>query len=322
MFINTDSSSIRFTGRWFKEENGSVTATAPGSMAEIAFYGNMAVLHFDVMTNREPYGHLWVSVDNGARVEVPLCEYIRVNAQSLGVHIIEIIYKSASEIHHRWYQPLEGKVTFLGYEADGEGQLPEDNRKIIEFIGDSITEGVAIDTEYRPFEFYQWNRPHQDDSAATYAFLTAKNLNLRPVIMGYGSVGITKSGCGAVPKAEESYPYCFDNAPYRDDADYIVINHGANDSGACEKDYISGYLRLIDLIRKNNTKAKIIVLSAFCGVFDEELGIAIQKYNAERNENIYFISSKGWAIDERLHPGRDGHIALAEKLSDALKEIL
>lgn len=321
MFIDTKSKSIRFTGRWYETEEG-VTTTAPGSIIELAYKGEMAVLWFDLITNRQPYGHLWISVDNGTRVEVPLCEYIRVDAKDEGEHTVQIIYKSASEIHHRWYQPLEGKVTFLGFEADDGAELAPDNRKIIEFVGDSITEGVAIDSDYKPDKFWQWNRPYQDDAAATYAFLTAEKLNLRPIITGYGSVGITKSGLGGVPKATDSYPYCFENAPYKSVADYIVINYGANDANSDKEEYISGYIDLLNFIRSKNDKAKIIVLSAFCGAFHDDLQAAIEKLNDNTKDCIYFISTKGWAIEEKLHPSREGHIALARKLTEELKNLL
>ena len=323
MFVKPDRASVRLTGRWHMTESGAAETTAPGSFLELAFTGSMAVLHFDMTTNRQPYGHLWISVDGGARVEVPLDWYLRLSAQDDGPHVATVIYKSAVEIHHRWYAPLEGKVTFRGFEADGEGVLPEDTRKTVEFVGDSNTEGVLVDASYTPEAYGPWNRPWQDDAAGTYAWLTAENLNLRPFIMGYGAVGITKSGQAAVPKVEESYPYCYANAPYAGaHADYIVINHGANDSRATTEDYVRGYLRLLDLIRSRNPQARIIALSAFCGNHAKGLGEAIANYNAEKNENICFIDSTGWVPKEPLHPLREGHKIIARHLTEALGRII
>ncbi|MBP3359868.1 MAG: hypothetical protein J6N52_03370 [Clostridia bacterium] len=321
MFIGVKSNAVRFNGRWKIDENCAVT-TAPGSSFELAFGGRMAVMHFDMETNRHPYGHLWVSVDGGADIEVPMERYLRIKAADSGNHVARIIYKSSVEIHHRWYQPLEGKVSFKGFDADSEGTLPEDNRKTIEFIGDSITEGVLIDAFYNPESFEQWNRPWQDDSTATYAYLTAEKLGLRPIIMGYGAVGITKSGCGSVPKAEEAYPYYFDGAPMESaNADYIVINHGANDSRADALQYTEGYKSLLKLVRSRNEKSKIIVLSAFCGVHAKELAAAVADYNRENTDNVYFIDSTGWVPAQPLHPLRDGHMIISEKLTQILKDI-
>ena len=321
MFIEIQSEAVRFTGRWKKYEHVAVT-TAPGSMVEFAFVGKSAVMHFDMETNRHPYGHLWVWVDDGAKAEVPMERFLRVTAAEDGNHVVHVVYKSATEIHHRWYQPLEGKVSFLGFDAEGEGVLPGDERKTIEFIGDSITEGVLVDAFYHPEAFDQWNRPWQDDSMATYAWLTAEKLGLRPIIMGYGAVGVTKGGCGSVPKAAEAYPFCFAGEPMESaNADYIVINHGANDRGSTAEVYVKEYIDLVRLVRARNKDAVIISLSAFCGVYPGELEQAIMEYNRESGDQVYFIDSTGWIPAEPLHPLRDGHEIVSDRLSERLKEL-
>ena len=150
------SKAVRFTGRW--NITDSATTTAPGGMIEIAFQGNAAVLHFDIQTNQQPYPHLWIKVDHGAKIEVPIDRYIRIETETNGNHIIMVVFKGAIEMQHRWYQPLIGKVSFCGFEAEQEGTLPDDFRKTIEFIGDSIIEGVLVDEEYKADSCDQLNR--------------------------------------------------------------------------------------------------------------------------------------------------------------------
>lgn len=322
MKIGVNDAAVRFTGRWEIGKVGAIT-TAPGSMFEIAFTGKAAVLHFDMTMNMHPYPHIWISVDDGAKIEAPLSHVLRVEATGEGNHVVRVIYKSAVEIQHRWYQPLIGKVCFCGFEADGEGELPQDNRKIIEFIGDSITEGVLIDAMYEFEQFQQNNRPNQDDSTATYAYLTAMELGMKPVIMGYGAVGVTRAGCGSVPKAAEAYPYNFHGYPAKaHNPALIVINHGANDKGKPVELYLSEYRNLLKVVREKNPDAKIVVLSAFCGVYPEELGAMIDKFNEETGDGVYFIDSTGWIPEEPLHPLREGHRIVAEHLTAKLKEIL
>ncbi len=321
MFIGIDSKSIRFTGRWDTSGTTAIT-TAPGGMIEIAFNGKAAVLHFNMEFNMHPYPHLWICVDDGAKVEVPIDWVIRVEAPIEGKHIIKVVYKGAVEMQHRWYHPLIGKLNFKGVEVDGEAELPEDNRKIIEFIGDSITEGVLIDEFYHFDQFDQFNRPNQDDSTATYAYLTAMNLNMRPIIMGYGAVGVTRGGCGSVPKATESYPYNFEGSSAKaQNSDIIVINHGANDRGNSEEKYITEYIEFLRLVRKINPASKVVALSAFCGVYPEALKRAIDTYNAQEGDNVYFIDSTGWIPPEPLHPLREGHKIVAEHLTRTLKDM-
>lgn len=321
MFIKTTDDAVRFTGRWNVTED-SATTTAPGGMIEIAYSGTAAVLHFDLTMNMHPYPHLWVSVDNGAKIEVPVDHVIRVEAPDEGDHVVRVIYKGAVENQHRWYQPLIGKIVFTGVDADAAAVLPEDNRKIIEFIGDSITEGVLIDAFYRYDEYDQFNRPNQDDSTATYAYLTAMNLNMKPVIMGYGATGVTTSGCGSVPPANESYPYVYNGVGAKaQGSEIIVINHGVNDGRNGAEMYIREYEKFLYLVRKINPDSKIVALSPFYGIFQKELCELVERFNKENNDDVKFIDSTGWVPREPLHPLRDGHKIISEHLTEELKKL-
>ena len=329
MFLRFDNESIRLSGRWdrrgetawYKKIESAATTTT-GSTIEFAFTGKMAVMHFDVEWNEHPYPHLWISVDNGAKVEVPLDNFIRVEAETYGLHTVKVIYKSCVEMQHRWNEPLIGKIAFCGIEVDKGATLYEDNRKTIEFVGDSITEGVLIDANYNPHSNDQHNRVYQDDVTATYAYLTAQNLNLHPVFMGYGATGLTHGGCGSVPRAIEAYPYCYHNAPNTCRADYIVINHGANDQRSSAEEYIKDYEAFLTSVRNLNPTAQIIVLSPFCGAFADELESFVPEYNLKYNDKIFFINSKGWVPSEPIHPLRDGHKIIAEHLTERLRKLL
>lgn len=322
MLINHLSKSLRYTGRWNISDTVATT-TSLGATIELAFSGSYCVLLFDVNMNAEPFPHIYIQLDDGAKIETRIENYIRIEAQDNGNHILKLIYKSAMEMQPRWHEPLIGKISFKGAEIDAEATLPEDNRKIIEFIGDSITEGIWVDEDRKPYSFYQKNMVFQNDSTATYAYLTAQALGMRPYIMGYGAVGITKGGNGGVPKVSEAYPYYFGTHTAKPSgAEVIVINHGANDFYAEETDYIKGYEEFLDLVRKINPLAKIVVLSAFYGVHNEALGKMVDEYNKSRNENVFYIDSAGWIPKEPLHPAREGHKVVAEKLTLELKKIL
>lgn len=323
MFYSYKDKSINYTGRWCEYES-SFCSTAPGSYFKIAFDGKDITLYFDMLWNSEPYPHLYLSLDGGAKFESTLSSFLRVEASCDGRHILTVIFKSAVEMQHRWNLPLIAKVSFLGYEAQNSSELFKSCEKVIEFVGDSITEGVLINEEKQADKNNGFNnRVYQDDSTATYAYLTAKNLKLTPIVMGYGAVGATKGGCGGVPKAAEAYPYCFKSHKINyPSPDYILINHGANDRGASSEEYLKAYGELLDVIREINPGSRIIALSAFCGVFHKELGEFIGKYNKENSCDILFIDSSSWVSSEPIHPDRIGHKAIAEKLTKILREKL
>ena len=324
MFVPYRHESIRLTGRWDVRDESEAVCTATGSYLEFCFEGKMAVAQFNTLTNDvEQRLHLWIQVDGGVMTEAPIDRALRVICPEDGIHTVRIIYKGGQEATARWYAPLRGKVSFMGIKCDKPVAIAPDTRRTIEFIGDSITEGVLIDNA----PFYEndlLNRPYQDDVCATYAWRTAEALDLRPIFMGYGAVGLTKSGSGKVPPAALAYPYNFDGSPItHTPSDVVLINHGANDRGRndpvlyCEK-----YLELVRLIRAKNPDALIVALSAFCGAYHEELGAAIADYNRQNGCVVHYIDTFGWISPEPLHPTREGHTEVARRLIPILREIL
>lgn len=323
MFFDFNNENIDFVGRWAQYED-SMAATAPGAYFRFAFKGDYAVLLFHTWWNSHPYGHVWIQVDDGVKMEATAENYLRIETKEYGIHNVKVIYKGNVEMHARWHKPLVGKLGFKGFEADECVAVSADNRKTIEFVGDSITEGVLIDDFRNPDKTNdQLNRPFQDDSTATYAWLTAENLNLIPLCMGYGAVGVTHGGCGGTLKAADCYPYCFEDAKVEyASPDYILINHGANDRGSGLEKYLEEYEHLLDVIRKINPDSKLISLSAFCGAYHNELGEFIKEYSEKNGCDILYIDSFGWVPEEPLHPRRDGHKTIAENLTAILKKEL
>ena len=329
MRLSYTHESIRLTGRWDVSDPRYAETTNTGSYIEFAFSGRMAMAIFDIEgNNADPRLHLWIEVDGGARVESAIDRYLRIMAPSDGEHVCRIIFKSSTEVHRRWYAPLQNKVSFVGIEVEAPAPLPADERKTIEFVGDSITEGVLIDVDFAGeslncFPADALNRVYQDDVCATYAWLTAEALGLRPIMMGYGAVGVLRIGQGQVPRAPEAYPYNFDGSPIsRPEPDFILINHGANDRKRTAEEYVKAYGELLDVVRALNPNAKIISLSAFCGAHHEELGAFIAKYNQAKGDDILFIDSNGWVAPEPLHPLRDGHKTIAARLSAILADVV
>lgn len=326
MLLTWNDPAVRLTGRWSRNDPRCATATANGSYIEFAFRGRTALMHFDVTLNAAPFPHLYVEIDGGSRAEVPLDQYLRITACSNDHHVVRVILKGSVEQQPRWFSPLVGRTAFLGVEVEERGTLPEDTRKIIEFVGDSITEGVLIDADYAPTPAYTWdqhNRVYQDDVTATYAWLTAENLNLRPIMMGYGAVGATRGGCGGVVSAPQAYPYVFNGVPYEgEEPDYVLINHGANDRGASAEGYIAGYEALLNVISEKHPNAVLIALSAFCGAHTAALESFCARYSREHGRPVHFINGGSWVPPEPLHPLRGGHKIIADALTPILRDII
>ena len=102
MVIPYSHASVRLTGRWKQEPDRAVT-TAPGSYLEFAFSGDMAVIRFDTAINQTPHLHLWIQLDGGDRIETPVDSYLRVCAETPGVHICRVIFKGSIEENNILY---------------------------------------------------------------------------------------------------------------------------------------------------------------------------------------------------------------------------
>lgn len=320
MIIKPNHPFIRYTGRWNVGETEAVS-TANGNYAEFVFAGDTAVITFGIEDCVPPFPHVYIAVDGGARVEVPLEKYIRISAEE-GEHTVQIILKGSVETQRRWIPPIQSKTTIAALEAETFLPLPEDNRKTIEFLGDSITEGISIDNNGK-YTHYGSNLDmvFWDDSTAGYAWLTAKALNLRPITMGYGCLGSTRPGAGDIPKAAESYPYTSEGCPMEStNADFIVINHGTNDRAAPVETFKAEYYHLLEVVRERNPKSRLISLTPFCGALAEEIHEVVTLFNNNRQDNVLYINTAGWIPPEPLHPTREGNKTVSRNLAEILKK--
>ena len=321
MFIDASHNYIAYTGRWYLDGHTAITTTA-GAYLDVGFEGETLSFRFQVSDPAIDTAHLYLSVDGGAQVESAVTPFVRVSATQ-GKHRVRLTFKSSSEFYDRWVNPMS-KVALLGMEAENFYPLPRDTRPIIEFIGDSITEGVEVDpTPYPIYDHFCKERIYQDDSTATYAYLTAEKMGMRPYVMGYGAVGVTKGGCGKVPSAREAYPFCFAGAavaPY--EPNIIVLNHGTNDGDASEEQFVTCYYQMLDLLSNTHPSAEIVALSPFFGKRDALVERAVSEYNQTHDKQVHCILTTGWIPPQPIHPSRAGHKTVAEQLAKRLKELL
>lgn len=318
MIIKANSEKIRYTGRW-NVLASSASSTANGSYFEFQYSGECAVIEFDTSYASPPFPHIYISVDDGASVETSPDRFVRISAES-GEHKVCVIMKGSVESRQRWFAPIEARVSLLSIEADDFSELPPDTRPTIEFIGDSITEGISIDTGYSNYKSID-DMVYWDDATAGYAWRTAKLLNFRPILMGYGCLGTTRGGAGDVPPAAQAYRYYSDGYPAQSpNADFIVINHGTNDRDAEKRFFREKYYELLEVVRACNPSSKILAATPFSGCLAKEIGETVEKYNKEKNDTVLYIDTTGWVPPEPLHPTRSGHKTIGEKLSKLIKE--
>ena len=321
MFMSYNDKSVRLTGRFYQEKD-AVSTTACGSYVEIAFWGDYAILHFDMQDLIASYPLIYLQVDDGDLVGAGVAARIYVRTKEKNSHKLKVIFQSAVEVQSRWHAPVEAKISFEGYEAELPGELEDMKQKTITFIGDSITEGILIHPKETPFGKKCMDRVYQNDVTRTYAWKVAQHFNLRPTFCGYGAVGFTRSGSGDVPKVREMYEYCVEGTKWEENymPDYIMINHGCNDRGAEVTDYLQEYREFLLYLQKKYPTTKIIMLSPFIGAFHEELETLAKEMQEQFQLDVLYIDSYGWVPKEPLHPLVDGHEKIAQKVIDILEK--
>jgi hypothetical protein len=226
--------------------------------------------------------------------------------------------------------------------GDGEVKTASySDRKLIEFIGDSITCGYGIEGSFNVDTF----KTSQENPWEAYACKTARKLG-----MDYGLVSWSGNGIISYwvedwinePKIEG--PLMPDLYEYADleletrlnvkdytfwkpekKPDYVVLHLGTNDASYTReieernKIFEDEYFKFLNKIRSINPNAPIICM---LGIMDRRLNAsaskAVRRMNEMGDDKVYFIDMQ--VQDERDGLGTDSHPSAVthEKMSDML----
>nr|WP_231126789.1 GDSL-type esterase/lipase family protein [Motilibacter aurantiacus] len=231
-----------------------------------------------------------------------------------GAHELVLAVKDVDEGGNRWNPPLRSALRVTGFEIDPGATStpsPAPTGPRIEFLGDSITQGVrALNTQ-----------PGVTGSDATkgFAWLTGNAFggNFRQV--GFGAQGLTRPGNGNVPVVSASLTSNYRGSPidptYVPDA--VVINQGANDALANTnpttfRTAYEAYLRQVRALWPN---AWIFAMRPFGGHMAASVAAAVPAVGDPR---IVYVDTTGWVprlqTTDDLHPSVVGHQNAARRL--------
>jgi len=238
---SADDAAFLCQGRW-NVESRQATTINNGSSVEFGYTGKSCRLVFDVTKAKIlPAIAVWVDgcgptrvpLDDGGVVSIPAppassvppgAKITRHTVRFLGVMDGGYLTKI-----NNW-QSLEGAVVFRGVILEpGESlfALPSSAPQI-EFLGDSITAGLAmvrdrnLPTYGPPDQYPEGNWPEW----------TARWLGMRPVVTGFGGQGITHGGTGGVPSAPDAFGFVYQGKEWTPATKpaVVVIYQGTNDS--------------------------------------------------------------------------------------------
>jgi lysophospholipase L1-like esterase len=316
----------QFYGRWDLTKPGKAVTVNSGSHVTATFHGSGVSAKFDIAGNSGNRPTVSFKIDGGDWVEKEISASLEL-ASGLAVadHTVALFVRGMSEFEARWTPPLVASTTFLGFEVAGGNivKTPRPERLKIEFLGDSITEGVALHAK-GPQD--QTTPNWRTDGPRGYAALTAMALQAEWRQVGFGRQGLTIGGNGGVPKAQDAFNWFYAGVP-RDawQPDLVVINQGTNDRSAGGETFAPLYLAFLALVRTGYPQAKIAALRPFVGDYGTEVSAQVAARKAAGDAKVFYIDTGGWTapgdFTDGVHPNVSGSAKISEKLVTALQAL-
>lgn len=243
-----------------------------------------------------------------------------------GYHTIDVV-KVTESVY------LGGIVTFYGFEYfNGYATSVEEKDRSIWFIGDSITAGFGVEGANTNGSFTL----SEENVTKTYGFKTATALNAKyraTAVSGGGLVKDVMGGSMVLPSkinlVHNSSAYANTQMCGYEEPDVIVVNLGANDfnnQGVAEE-YIAGYHKFIDNLRKKCPNAKIVC--AINSYYTDAVSAVTRVVNEELDDGYTDISlcvmqmeNTGSYLGAASHPNEKGHTALSNSLITHIKQLM
>ena len=321
-------------GRWStRDANGPGAVTVnTGSAIIVRFEGPGITFHFRTDQYPRELPTLWLQVDDGEWREATVADSLAASPAPLpaGQHTARVVVKGFREWERRWYAPLESDLVFRGATLAKDARLvdpPPRPPRLIEYLGDSITEGVLVLNTGPQESWKRENWPQYSDGRRTWAWQSAQNLGAEPRTVGFGRLGLTVNANGGVPPAITSFSAVFDGVPIDDlkVPDAVVVNMGTNDGKAGPEVFGPLYRVYLETIRKGYAKARIFCLRPFNGAHAAEIEAAVKALTAAGDAQLHYVDTSGW-IDvpqhttDGVHLNLEGNRVAAEKLAPIIKE--
>ncbi len=320
-------STVHFHGRWDLSTEGRALTVNSGSYVQASFdvteVSGAIVATFDTALNQGDIPTLAWQIDGGQWQEDEIAASLTLAQQlTQGEHDVTLIVRGMSEFQSRWSPPLTASTTFLGFEVSGGVLLatPRPEQPKIEFLGDSITEGVAMYADRGDKSGASWRA----DARVAYASLVGMALEADYRQVGFGRLGLLIEGNGGVPVAADAFDWFFEGVP-RDDwqADVVVINQGTNDgSNQNTTAFAAAYGSLLDNVRAAYPDAQILAMRPFAGSHQASIQSEVNKRRDAGDMAISYVDTTGWLSGQHFTDGVHPNPAGSEVVRDQLVPII
>lgn len=313
-------------GRWNVAQQGRAITVNSGSHVTASFMGSGISAKFDTSGNTGDIPTVSIQVDDGNLVEKQINGTLELaSGLPVALHTVTLFVRGMNENQARWTPPLVSSTVFTGFTVTGGALVPtaRPTRLKLEFLGDSITEGVAL---HATGPQGQTSANWRTDGPRGYASLTAQKLQAEWRQVGFGRQGLTIGGNGGVPKAQDAFNWIYSGVP-RDtwQPDIVVVNQGTNDRSAAGATFAPLYGSFLALIRAAYPNAKLVALRPLVGDFGSEISAQVAARKAGGDAKVYYVDTAGWTASadftDGIHPNQAGSVKIADKLAAALQAL-
>ncbi len=179
---------IQLFGRWDRRDVDRAVTVNSGSHIVAQFVGTDISARFDVAKNHTPFPTIAWKIDDQPWQAAELAASVQL-ASNLEAkpHLLTLFIQDLDEHQPRWSPPLTASATFMGLDVVG-GKItdpPAAPKLKMEFLGDSITEGVIVHNVEPGKTTWPW----RGDGRIAYPTQTAERLGAQWRQCGFGRKG-------------------------------------------------------------------------------------------------------------------------------------
>ncbi|MFZ1678639.1 MAG: GDSL-type esterase/lipase family protein [Saprospiraceae bacterium] len=334
---------LEWSGRTIQDIEGNRQLISSASGLKFRFEGDKSIF---TLKNEAPdgnYNYISIVLDgiHQERMAIHAHTFISLEIKSLKsapFHEVEV-YKET--------EAVLGRIVIKSIAADSLLSIRVDERKKIEFIGNSITVGMSDDLSQIPCDKGTWFDQHNAYDA--YGPRTARALNLDYMISGVSGIGIYRNWNTDGPTMGTVYDQAYMSADSKDlqwdfkqfTPDIVTICLGTNDLSAGDgvtprlpfdtTRFINAYVSFLEKINGHYPKAQIVLLNSPI-IGDANIGLLNSclnavKVNAEKKLNMntrisVFAFSMFHGDGCGGHPDLEQHKRMADELIPVIKKML
>ncbi|MCC6701095.1 MAG: acetyl xylan esterase [Fluviicola sp.] len=321
-----DHAVITYVGRFDFSQPERPKVWNPGAYFQFRFKGSKCIVTLnDEMKFGSYHNYVSIVVDGKAprrvRLDQQINELVVAEGLSDGEHDVLICKDTESNI---------GYIQLDNIQCEALLKQTKSSKKVIEFIGDSITCGNGSDTTEIACGEGQWYDQH--NAYLAYGPVVARKFNFDYLLSSYSGIGMAHSCCNIGFEMPDIYDRInLDNHGKKwknteHVPDIVCITLGQNDGVLKEKTYLKAYVAFVNHLRELYPNAQIVCCSS------PMAGDDLKAYHAEMIPKIVkhlersgmekvhaFLYAGQYRGGCGSHPTVDQHQQMADELAGFLE---